>query len=103
VPRRPSLTTNPRSRSSRYAAAAVPGFTPRSAASARTVGSRSPGATAPCSGETRASTGFWITTDALIPVVAIVLGWALLGEAPPVVAAAGGALCLAGVAIARRR
>jgi drug/metabolite transporter (DMT)-like permease len=32
-----------------------------------------------------------------------VLGWALLGEAPPVVAAAGGALCLAGVAIARRR
>jgi drug/metabolite transporter (DMT)-like permease len=39
----------------------------------------------------------------LIPVVAIVLGWALLGEAPPAVAAAGGALCLAGVAIARRR
>jgi drug/metabolite transporter (DMT)-like permease len=39
----------------------------------------------------------------LIPVVAIVLGWALLGEAPPWLAAIGGALCLAGVAIARRR
>jgi drug/metabolite transporter (DMT)-like permease len=39
----------------------------------------------------------------LIPVVAILLGWALLGEAPPWLAAVGGALCLAGVALARRR
>jgi drug/metabolite transporter (DMT)-like permease len=39
----------------------------------------------------------------LIPVVAILLGWALLGETPPPLAAAGGALCLAGVAVARRR
>jgi drug/metabolite transporter (DMT)-like permease len=39
----------------------------------------------------------------LIPVVAILLGWALLGETPPAVAVAGGALCLAGVALARRR
>jgi drug/metabolite transporter (DMT)-like permease len=38
----------------------------------------------------------------LIPVVAIVLGWALLDETPPALAAAGGALCLAGVAVARR-
>ena len=38
----------------------------------------------------------------LIPVVAILLGWALLGETPPELAIAGGALCLAGVAIARR-
>jgi drug/metabolite transporter (DMT)-like permease len=38
----------------------------------------------------------------LIPVVAVVLGWALLGEAPPALAAAGGALCLVGVALARR-
>ena len=39
----------------------------------------------------------------LIPVVAILLGWALLGEAPPGLAALGGALCLAGVVLARRR
>jgi drug/metabolite transporter (DMT)-like permease len=39
----------------------------------------------------------------LIPVVAILLGWALLGETPPWLAAAGGALCLAGVGLARRR
>jgi drug/metabolite transporter (DMT)-like permease len=38
----------------------------------------------------------------LIPVVAILLGWALLGETPPWLAAMGGALCLAGVAVARR-
>jgi drug/metabolite transporter (DMT)-like permease len=38
----------------------------------------------------------------LIPVVAILLGWALLGETPPPLAAAGGALCLAGVVLARR-
>jgi drug/metabolite transporter (DMT)-like permease len=39
----------------------------------------------------------------LIPVVAILLGWALLGETPPLLALAGGALCLAGVYLARRR
>ena len=39
----------------------------------------------------------------LIPVVAILLGWAVLGETPPWPAAVGGALCLAGVALARRR
>jgi drug/metabolite transporter (DMT)-like permease len=38
----------------------------------------------------------------LIPVVAIVLGWALLDETPPWLAAVGGALCVAGVAVARR-
>jgi drug/metabolite transporter (DMT)-like permease len=36
-------------------------------------------------------------------VVAILLGWALLGETPPGLAAVGGALCIAGVALARRR
>ncbi len=39
----------------------------------------------------------------LIPVVAIVLGWALLGETPPWLAAVGGALCVGGVYLARRR
>jgi drug/metabolite transporter (DMT)-like permease len=38
----------------------------------------------------------------LIPVVAVLLGWALLGETPAALAAFGGALCLAGVALARR-
>jgi drug/metabolite transporter (DMT)-like permease len=39
----------------------------------------------------------------LIPVVATLLGWAILGETPPWLAAVGGALCLVGVAVARRR
>jgi drug/metabolite transporter (DMT)-like permease len=38
----------------------------------------------------------------LIPVVAILLGWGILGETPPRLAALGGALCLVGVAVARR-
>ena len=38
----------------------------------------------------------------LIPVVAILLGWALLGETPPGLAVVGGGLCLVGVALARR-
>ena len=37
----------------------------------------------------------------LVPPVAIVLGWLLLGEAPAPVAIVGGALCLAGVVVAR--
>ena len=39
----------------------------------------------------------------LIPLVAIALGWAVLGETPPPLAAAGGVLCLAGVVLVRRR
>ena len=39
----------------------------------------------------------------LVPPIAIVLGWLLLGEAPPALAIVGGAICLAGVAVARRR
>jgi len=38
----------------------------------------------------------------LSPLVAIILGWALLGETPPWLAVAGGALCLAGVYVTRR-
>lgn len=38
----------------------------------------------------------------LVPAIAILLGWALLGESPPWLAAAGGALCLGGVVLARR-
>jgi len=37
----------------------------------------------------------------LIPVVAIGLGWVLLGQTPPALAVAGGGLCLAGVVLTR--
>jgi drug/metabolite transporter (DMT)-like permease len=51
----------------------------------------------------RTSAGRLASLAYLIPVVAILLGWALLGETPPRLAAVGGALCLAGVSLARRR
>ena len=38
----------------------------------------------------------------LVSPVAVLLGWAILGETPPWLALAGGALCLAGVYLARR-
>jgi drug/metabolite transporter (DMT)-like permease len=38
----------------------------------------------------------------LAPPIAILLSWLLLGEAPPWLAVAGGALCLGGVVLARR-
>jgi drug/metabolite transporter (DMT)-like permease len=50
----------------------------------------------------RTSAGRLGATTYLVPAVAIVLAWALLGEVPPVLALAGGALCLVGVAISRR-
>jgi drug/metabolite transporter (DMT)-like permease len=51
----------------------------------------------------RTSAGRLASLAYLIPVVAILLGWALLGETPPWLAAVGGALCLAGVFLARHR
>jgi drug/metabolite transporter (DMT)-like permease len=51
----------------------------------------------------RTSAGRLGTTTYLVPPISILLGWALLGESPAALAFAGGALCLAGVAIARRR
>jgi drug/metabolite transporter (DMT)-like permease len=41
------------------------------------------------------------STTYLVPPLAIVMGWAILGETPPALALAGGALCLAGVVVAR--
>ena len=38
----------------------------------------------------------------LAPPLAIAMGWALLGETPPLAAIPGGALCLLGVIVARR-
>jgi len=51
----------------------------------------------------RTSAGRTGSLNFLIPVVAILLGWGLLGERPPWLALAGGVLTLAGVYIARRR
>jgi drug/metabolite transporter (DMT)-like permease len=50
----------------------------------------------------RMSAGRLAALADLIPVVATLLGWALLGETPPWLAALGGAFCIAGVAVARR-
>jgi drug/metabolite transporter (DMT)-like permease len=49
----------------------------------------------------RTTAGRMGATTYLVPPVAVVLGWALLDEAPPTLALAGGALCLAGVFVAR--
>ena len=51
----------------------------------------------------RTSAGRMGSITYLAPPVAIVLGWLVLSEAPPWLAAAGGLLCLAGVVLARRR
>jgi drug/metabolite transporter (DMT)-like permease len=50
----------------------------------------------------RTSAGRMGSTTYLVPPIAVLLGWLLLGEVPPLVAIAGGALCLAGVWVARR-
>ncbi len=51
----------------------------------------------------RTSAGRMASITYLAPVVAILLSWALLREVPPWLSLAGGALCLAGVYVARRR
>jgi drug/metabolite transporter (DMT)-like permease len=50
----------------------------------------------------RSRAGRLATLTYLIPVVATLLAWVLLGETPPSIAALGGALCLLGVYVARR-
>lgn len=42
-------------------------------------------------------------TTYLVPPLVILLGWLLLDEVPPALALVGGAICLAGVALSRRR
>ncbi|MFC1410118.1 DMT family transporter [Streptacidiphilus sp. N1-12] len=51
----------------------------------------------------RTSAGRLGVTTYLVPPISILLGWLILGEVPPAVALAGGALCLAGVAVSRFR
>jgi drug/metabolite transporter (DMT)-like permease len=43
------------------------------------------------------------TTTYAVPVVSVLLSWLLLGEIPTVYGLVCGAICLAGVAISRRR
>jgi drug/metabolite transporter (DMT)-like permease len=50
----------------------------------------------------RATAGRAAALNYLIPVVATALAWGRLGERPPLLAAAGGALCLCGLYVARR-
>jgi drug/metabolite transporter (DMT)-like permease len=50
----------------------------------------------------RTAAGKLGATTYLVPPISILLGWLWLGESPAGLAFAGGALCLAGVALARR-
>jgi drug/metabolite transporter (DMT)-like permease len=52
-------------------------------------------------GLARTTAGRMGSTTYLVPPLAVLLGWALLGEIPPVLVLPGGLLCLAGVALAR--
>ena len=51
----------------------------------------------------RATAGRTGAMTYLVPPLAILFGWLLLGETPPWLAIPGGALCLTGVIVARRR
>jgi drug/metabolite transporter (DMT)-like permease len=42
-------------------------------------------------------------TTYLVPPITVLMGWLLLAETPPAMAYVGGALCLVGVAVTRRR
>jgi drug/metabolite transporter (DMT)-like permease len=50
----------------------------------------------------RTTAGRMGATTYLVPPIAILMGWALLSETPEPLALGGGALCLAGVVLARR-
>ena len=50
----------------------------------------------------RGSAGRLAATAYLVPPITIVMSWLMLGEAPSAIAVLGGALCLVGVAIARK-
>jgi drug/metabolite transporter (DMT)-like permease len=50
----------------------------------------------------RTTAGRMGATTYLVPPLAILMGWAFLGETPAAIAFLGGALCLGGVVVARR-
>jgi drug/metabolite transporter (DMT)-like permease len=49
----------------------------------------------------RTTAGRMGSTTYLVPPLALLFGWVFLGEVPPLLVLPGGALCLAGVAVAR--
>jgi drug/metabolite transporter (DMT)-like permease len=51
----------------------------------------------------RTTAGRMGSTTYLVPPLALLFGWAFLGEVPPLLVFPGGALCLAGVALARTK
>ncbi|MFQ1001221.1 DMT family transporter [Modestobacter sp. SSW1-42] len=51
----------------------------------------------------RMDAGRLAVTTYLVPPIVVLLGWALLDEVPPGLAFVGGAVCLVGVAVSRRR
>jgi drug/metabolite transporter (DMT)-like permease len=51
----------------------------------------------------RTTAGRLASSTYLVPPLAILISWAVLGEVPPALSLVGGALCLAGVAIATLR
>ena len=51
----------------------------------------------------RTTAGRLGSTTYLVPAIAIVLGWFVLGEIPPIAALVGGAIAIGGVVIARSR
>ena len=50
----------------------------------------------------RTTAGRMGATTYLVPPLAVLMGWMVLGEVPPALALLGGALCLVGVAVTRR-
>lgn len=52
---------------------------------------------------TRTDTGRMAATTLCVPGIAVLVSWVVLGETPTALGLLGGALCLAGVAISRRR
>lgn len=52
---------------------------------------------------THMSAGRLSVTTYLVPPLTVLMSWLVLSEAPPAMAYVGGALCLAGVALTRRR
>ena len=52
---------------------------------------------------TRTNAGRLASTTLAVPAIVVLLSWIALGEVPTVIALIGGVLCLAGVAISRRR
>jgi drug/metabolite transporter (DMT)-like permease len=51
----------------------------------------------------RSEAGTLTLTTFLVPFIATLIAWALLGEVPPPLTFVGGALCIAGVLLTRRR